>query len=112
MCRGRQGLVFSIGVPGGERGVNKAVDWPVRWQSFLPRAMTHQKAGLGRWQEAPTADEPGRPVPPHHRTTLAAQVKPAPKATRSTLLPGLMTPVRLASSRAMAQAAALVLPNF
>ena len=44
------------------------------------------------------------------RMTLAAQAKPAPKATRRTLSPFLSLPSREASSRAMAMAAPLVLP--
>ena len=46
----------------------------------------------------------------YQRITLAAQAKPAPKATRRTLSPRLRTPLRAASSRAMAIAAPLVLP--
>src|ERR1700694_651823 len=47
----------------------------------------------------------------YHRTTMLAQVKPAPKATNITIMPGLSLPVFTASSSAMAVDAAEVLPN-
>src|SRR5574341_101539 len=47
----------------------------------------------------------------HHRRTMLAQVKPAPKATNITVIPGVMRPVLTASSNAMAIEAADVLPK-
>ena len=46
----------------------------------------------------------------YQRTTDEAQVKPPPKTTMSMWSPRLMRPLRCASSRAMATAAADVLP--
>ena len=46
----------------------------------------------------------------YHSIAAAAQVRPAPKATMTTLSPFLISPVRWASSRAIAMAAAEVLP--
>jgi len=45
-----------------------------------------------------------------NRRMAAAQVKPAPKVTSPTVSPGLMRPLRRASSRAMGIEAAEVLP--
>ena len=67
----------------------------------------------------PTHPNPLRPLartePDHRRrdyhfTTMLAQVKPAPNATSSTVIPGTTRPVRTASSSAIATDAAEVLP--
>ena len=47
----------------------------------------------------------------HQRTTMLAQVNPAPNATSMTVIPGFKRPVVTASSRAMATDAAEVLPK-
>ncbi len=56
--------------------------------------------------------EPHHPRRCYHRTTMLAQVKPAPKAQNITVIPGVSRPVFTASSRAMAIDAAEVLPNL
>src|SRR2546423_15602535 len=50
------------------------------------------------------------PVPRHARITAFAQVRPAPKATKTMMFPGLIRPERQASSSAIGTDAAEVLP--
>src|SRR5258705_9212960 len=57
---------------------------------------------------APARAEPDRS---YHFTTMLAHVKPAPKATNMTVIPGWSRPVFTASSSAMAIDAADVVPN-
>ncbi len=99
-------LLASIEAQAGEGHAQRPVG-PLEDVPGLVIGLGQGSAHPGRLGPLPGKDERD---PAHQRTTLAAQVRPAPKAAISTRSFGRTRPERTASSRAMGMEAALVFP--